>query len=717
MSDRMPPSPPRPPKFPGSGRPESPNWGVWVMVLLIVGVLAFGFFTPESFGLGPRKENLESFEAQYKAGRVVLNDPKAPVEVVLSENGSEGVIHALVYRKEIQPKVEMTPFALTYSMSLPDRDKPLLNELSGYRVVESPYRTEEGKNVSLIPEGAQKLSVPEFNRLALEGRIAGGKDGIILAEDGNQNVLVGQIVTRIWPAATGDASVDKQRFERVEVPFTLEFQGDRVKQLLGPDTKFKRESGSWGGILLNLLPIVLILVILFFMFRAQSGGARGAMSFGKSRARLISPDKNKVTFKDVAGISEAKEEVWELVEFLRNPEKFRDLGATIPRGVLMVGAPGTGKTLLARAIAGESNASFYSISGSDFVEMFVGVGASRVRDMFEQAKRTAPSLIFIDEIDAVGRQRGYGMGGGNDEREQTLNALLVEMDGFENNSNVIVIAATNRADILDPALLRPGRFDRRITVDRPNLAGRLATLQVHTRNIRLAEDVNLDKIAQATAGCVGADLANLVNEAALRAVRKGRKAVNQNDLLAAFETVIAGSEKKGTVITQEEKRIIAYHEVGHALVAAKQKNAQPVSKITIVPHTQGALGYTLHLPEEEKFLMSKEDILAEIRTLLAGRSSEEIVCNTMTSGAANDIERATEMARNLVARFGMCDEFDMMALGTVQSQYLDGGYSMTCAQETYAAADRATIAIIRQCHQDAKQILSENRELLDKIAV
>lgn len=332
MSDRMPPSPPRPPKFPGSGRPESPNWGVWVMVLLIVGVLAFGFFTPESFGLGPRKENLESFEAQYKAGRVVLNDPKAPVEVVLSENGSEGVIHALVYRKEIQPKVEMTPFALTYSMSLPDRDKPLLNELSGYRVVESPYRTEEGKNVSLIPEGAQKLSVPEFNRLALEGRIAGGKDGIILAEDGNQNVLVGQIVTRIWPAATGDASVDKQRFERVEVPFTLEFQGDRVKQLLGPDTKFKRESGSWGGILLNLLPIVLILVILFFMFRAQSGGARGAMSFGKSRARLISPDKNKVTFKDVAGISEAKEEVWELVEFLRNPEKFRDLGATIPRG-------------------------------------------------------------------------------------------------------------------------------------------------------------------------------------------------------------------------------------------------------------------------------------------------------------------------------------------------------------------------------------------------
>ena len=336
--------------------------------------------------------------------------------------------------------------------------------------------------------------------------------------------------------------------------------------------------------------------------------------------------------------------------------------------------------------------------------MFVGVGASRVRDLFKEAAKVAPCIIFIDEIDTIGKTRDSRFGG-NDEREQTLNQLLAELDGFDPSKGVIVLGATNRPEVLDKALLRPGRFDRRITVDRPNLAGRLATLQVHTRNIQLAEDVNLEKIAQATAGCVGADLANLVNEAALRAVRKGRKAVNQNDLLVSFELVIAGSEKKGTVITEQEKRIIAYHEVGHALVAAKQKNAQPVSKITIVPHTQGALGYTLHLPEEEKFLMSREDILAEIRTLLAGRSSEEVVCNTMTSGAANDIERATEMARNLVARFGMCDEFDMVALGTVQSQYLDGGYSMTCAQETYAAADRETIKIIRQCHKEAKEIL------------
>ena len=472
-----------------------------------------------------------------------------------------------------------------------------------------------------------------------------------------------------------------------------------------------------------ILPTVLMvgafMLLMNFITKKSGGmgGIGGIGNVGKANAKVYMEKSTGVTFADVAGQDEAKESLVEIIDFLHNPEKYTAIGAKIPKGALLVGSPGTGKTLLAKAVAGEAKVPFFSISGSDFVEMFVGVGASRVRDLFAEASKVAPCIIFIDEIDTIGKSRDGGRyGGGNDEREQTLNQLLAEMGGFDPSKGVIVLAATNRPEVLDKALLRPGRFDRRITVDRPNLAGRLATLQVHTRNIRLAEDVNLDKIAQATAGCVGADLANLVNEAALRAVRKGRKAVNQNDLLAAFETVIAGSEKKGTVITQEEKRIIAYHEVGHALVAAKQKNAQPVSKITIVPHTQGALGYTLHLPEEEKFLMSKEDILAEIRTLLAGRSSEEIVCNTMTSGAANDIERATEMARNLVARFGMCDEFDMMALGTVQSQYLDGGYSMTCAQETYAAADRATIAIIRQCHQDAKQILSENRELLDKIA-
>ena len=469
-----------------------------------------------------------------------------------------------------------------------------------------------------------------------------------------------------------------------------------------------------------VLPVIVIAALFMLVMRimAKNGGGLGGIgSVGKSNAKVYMEKSTGVTFKDVAGQDEAKESLEEIIDFLHNPQKYTTIGARLPKGALLVGSPGTGKTLLAKAVAGEANVPFFPISGSDFVEMFVGVGASRVRDLFKEAAKVAPCIIFIDEIDTIGKSRDGGrFGGGNDEREQTLNQLLAELDGFDPGKGIIVLGATNRPEVLDKALLRPGRFDRRITVDRPNLAGRLATLQVHTRSIHLAEDVNLEKIAQATAGCVGADLANLVNEAALRAVRLGRSAVNQNDLLAAFETVIAGSEKKGTVITDEEKRIIAYHEVGHALVAAKQKNAQPVSKITIVPHTQGALGYTLHLPEEEKFLMSREDILAEIRTLLAGRSSEEVVCHTMTSGAANDIERATEMARNLVARFGMCEEFDMMALGSVQNQYLDGTYSMSCAQETYAAADRAVIAIIRQCHEDARRMLEENRELLDKIA-
>ena len=487
-----------------------------------------------------------------------------------------------------------------------------------------------------------------------------------------------------------------------------------------PDAPIKQyydaaEAMPWWIDMLPLLLTVLLMGGFWYILMKRSGGGGNPMAFAKLKPKQQDPH-NRVTFDDVAGADEEKEELEEIVQFLKDPGKFNALGARIPKGVLLMGPPGTGKTLLAKAVAGEAGVPFFSISGSDFVEMFVGVGASRVRDLFKEAAKVAPCIIFIDEIDTIGKSRDGSRFGGNDEREQTLNQLLAELDGFDPSKGVIVLGATNRPEVLDKALLRPGRFDRRITVDRPNLAGRLATLQVHTRNIRLAEDVNLEKIAQATAGCVGADLANLVNEAALRAVRKGRRAVNQDDLLVSFELVIAGSEKKGTVITEAEKRIIAYHEVGHALVAAKQKNAQPVSKITIVPHTQGALGYTLHLPEEEKFLMSREDILTEIRTLLAGRSSEEVVCNTMTSGAANDIERATEMARNLVARFGMCDEFDMMALGSVQSQYLDGGYSMTCAQETYAAADRETIKILRQCHEEAKQILRENRELLDKIA-
>ena len=468
-----------------------------------------------------------------------------------------------------------------------------------------------------------------------------------------------------------------------------------------------------------ILPMVLLIgaFMLFMNLMAKRGGGIGGIgSVGKSNAKVYMEKTTGVTFNDVAGQDEAKESLVEIIDFLHNPGKYTAIGAKLPKGALLVGSPGTGKTLLAKAVAGEAGVPFFSISGSGFVEMFVGVGASRVRDLFQEAAKVAPCIIFIDEIDAIGKTRDSRFGGGNDEREQTLNQLLAEMDGFDPSKGIIVLAATNRPEVLDKALLRPGRFDRRITVDKPNLAGRLATLQVHTRKIRLAEDVDLNKIAQATAGCVGADLANTVNEAALRAVRHGRHAVNQEDLLSSFETVIAGAEKKGTVITEQEKKIIAYHEVGHALTAAKQKNAQPVTKITIVPHTEGALGYTLHLPEEEKFLMSRDDILTEIRTLLAGRCAEELVFNTQTSGAANDIERATTLARNLVARFGMSEKFGMMALGSVDSQYLEGGYSMNCAQETFALADKEVVALLQRCHDEARALLEENREMLDKIA-
>ncbi len=465
-----------------------------------------------------------------------------------------------------------------------------------------------------------------------------------------------------------------------------------------------------------VLPTLLMMGLLFLLFRgmgSRMGGGLGGV--GKSNAKVYMERSTGVTFRDVAGQDEAKESLVEIIDFLHNPAKYTAIGAKLPKGALLVGSPGTGKTLLAKAVAGEAGVPFFSISGSDFVEMFVGVGASRVRDLFKEAAKVAPCIIFIDEIDTIGKSRDNRMGG-NDEREQTLNQLLAELDGFDPTKGVIVLAATNRPEVLDKALLRPGRFDRRITVDRPNLAGRLATLQVHTRNIRLAEDVDLNKIAQATAGCVGADLANLVNEAALRAVRLGRQAVNQNDLLASFEVVIAGTEKKGTVLTENEKRMIAYHEVGHALVAAKQKNAQPVSKITIVPHTQGALGYTMQLPEEEKFLMTEADLLTEIRTLLAGRSAEEIVFSSKSSGAANDIERATELARKMVTLFGMSEKYGMMALATIQSQYLDGGYGLTCAQDTAAEVDEEVRRIIDTCHQDALSILNENREMLDAVA-
>ena len=464
-----------------------------------------------------------------------------------------------------------------------------------------------------------------------------------------------------------------------------------------------------------VLPMVVMVALFSFLFRNMAGKMGGGLgNLGKSNAKVYVEKKTGVTFKDVAGQDEAKESLVEIIDFLHNPQKYTEIGAKLPKGALLVGPPGTGKTLLAKAVAGEANVPFFSISGSDFVEMFVGMGAARVRDLFKEANKMAPCIVFIDEIDTIGKSRDNRMGG-NDEREQTLNQLLAEMDGFDPTKGVILLAATNRPEVLDQALLRPGRFDRRITVDRPNLAGRLATLQVHTRNIRLAEDVDLKKVALATAGAVGADLANLVNEAALRAVRLGRKAVNQQDLLTAFELVIAGAEKKGSVLSEFEKKLVAYHEVGHAMVAYKQKHAEPVSKITIVPHTQGALGYTLHLPEEDKHLHTKDELLAQITVSMGGRVAEELVMHTMTNGAAQDIQDATSIARNMVAMFGMSDQFGMMALASRRNQYLDGGYGLDCADNTAASMDQAVHGIIDSCYRKATEILSQSREDMDKV--
>ena len=467
----------------------------------------------------------------------------------------------------------------------------------------------------------------------------------------------------------------------------------------------------------TLLPILLLVGAMMFLFRGVGGkgGMGGLGGVGKANAKVYVEKKTGVTFRDVAGQDEAKESLQEIIDILHNPGKYTEIGAKLPKGALLVGPPGTGKTLLAKAVAGEAGVPFFSISGSDFVEMFVGVGASRVRDLFKEASKMAPCIIFIDEIDTIGKSRDNRMGG-NDEREQTLNQLLAELDGFDPGKGVIVLGATNRPEVLDKALLRPGRFDRRITIDRPNLAGRLATLQVHTRNIRLSEDVDLKKIALATAGTVGADLANLVNEAALRAVRHGRRMVTQEDLLASFEFVIAGSEKKNSVLTQFERKLVAYHEVGHAMVAYKQKNAEPVQKITIVPHTEGSLGYTLLMPEEDKTtLRTKEELMAKISVSMGGRAAEQVVMDTMTNGASQDIQEATNIARNMVAMFGMSEEFGMMALGSVRNQYLDGGYGLDCAQDTAAVMDKAVKAILDVCYEDAVKVIQENLEDMHKV--
>lgn len=464
-----------------------------------------------------------------------------------------------------------------------------------------------------------------------------------------------------------------------------------------------------------VLPVLLIWA-LFGLFMRKMGGGGGMMGVGKSKAKVYIEKETGVTFQDVAGQEEAKETLQEMVDFLHSPGRYTKIGAKLPKGALLVGPPGTGKTLLAKAIAGEAHVPFFSLSGSDFVEMFVGVGASRVRDLFEEAKKHAPCIVFIDEIDAIGKSRDSRYGGGNDEREQTLNQLLAEMDGFESNKAIIVLAATNRPEVLDQALLRPGRFDRRVIVDRPDLKGRVDILKVHAKNVKLDETVNLDEIALATSGAVGSDLANMINEAAILAVKNGRVAVSQKDLFEAVEVVLVGKEKKDRIMNKEERRIVSYHEVGHALVSALQKDAEPVQKITIVPRTMGALGYVMQVPEEEKFLNTKKEIDAMLVGLLAGRAAEEIVFDTVTTGASNDIEKATRIARAMVTQYGMSEKFGLMGLETRESEYLSGRTVMNCSDRTAADVDKEVMEILRRSYEEAKRLLSENREVMDKIA-
>ncbi|MBQ6105247.1 MAG: ATP-dependent zinc metalloprotease FtsH [Lachnospiraceae bacterium] len=498
---------------------------------------------------------------------------------------------------------------------------------------------------------------------------------------------------------------------------------DLPDYLLEHNIKFKRKIVDKSTTLIDfliayILPFALIYLMMWAVFRAisKNGGIGGVGGVGKSRAKMYVENETGVTFKDVAGQEEAKDSVMELVDFLHDPAKYTRIGAKLPKGALLVGPPGTGKTLLAKAVAGEAHVPFFSLSGSDFVEMFVGVGASRVRDLFKQAQSAAPCIIFIDEIDAIGKSRDSRYGGGNDEREQTLNQLLAEMDGFDTSKGIVILAATNRPEVLDKALLRPGRFDRRIIVDKPDLKGRLAVLKVHAKNVLMHDSVNLEEIALATSGAVGSDLANIINEAAILAVKEGRTVVKQSDLMESVEVVFAGKEKKDRILGPEEKKIVAFHEVGHALIACLEKNAEPVQKITIVPRTMGALGYTMQVPEEEKYLESKEEILTMIRTFCGGRAAEEITFGSITTGASNDIERATKLARQMITLYGMSDEFGMVALESIESQYLDGRSVLNCSDETAAKVDEAVRRVMKESYEKAKQMLSENREILEKAA-
>jgi len=791
--------PPVPP--PAQGRT---NWGLWILIAVITGILALAFMSDDGFGGSTKKLTLEEFENDCKAGRIILNDQSKFPVVVTTNNGSTKA-SVTAYRLKQNPPTELGTFIVPYvdSESMKDllnqagitnnarlsslhKNQDTVEAVTEKTVVanvqqnaeqeEKTQETSTEKETATPPDEAQQkaaeqaktaqddtapaeidetpelrqkhvqvviqrryqlnkpdvITATEFEKLLKEGLILYPKDSsrfsteahpvsifnpfIVTVPMDDSRFVIGQYIKKA-PVT----NVDPKNTEPVLVNFSTTFQGDKVNELLDNKFTHKIESNTWEAILINCLPVIIIIFIIIFFFRAQSGGPGGAMKFARSRARLLDPASNNITFKDVAGISEAKEELWEIVEFLRNPKKFRNLGGTIPKGVLMVGPPGTGKTLLAKAIAGEADVPFYTISGSDFVEMFVGVGASRVRDMFAEAKKNSPCLIFIDEIDAVGRHRGHGVGGGHDEREQTLNAMLVEMDGFTPNENVIVIAATNRVDVLDPALLRPGRFDRQVMVHLPDAAGREQILRVHVRKVKLDPSVNLSPIARATTGFSGAELANLVNEAALIAARKNQSTVMQADLEEAREKVRWGRERRSLEITDKEKYNTAVHEAGHALCLLKTDLSKtlPLHKVTIIPRGP-ALGVTMMLPDEDKHSEYKSELLDYIVMAMGGRCAEQVVFGDVSGGARGDIQQATAIARKMVCVYGMSDKLGPIEYGTNHSEvFLARDISQTTrnySERTAQIIDEEIQRIVTENYQRAINILTENKDKLILVA-
>lgn len=729
MSDEKTPIPPR------QNRPEeggSFNWGFALLITLIVLVLGFSFFGKGFSPFSSQELTLREFEDAYKKGLVILDDAKnAPLKVLISDGSNEAVITGTMIDdktdKSTGIKSSVYPFVTEFNTAvLTDKLKERLLAL-GTKVESrpTPLTLEEGDaktgidpSVVLVAGDAKNLSLEEMDKLIGQGAIAASAaTPLTLYVSENKAILTGSVTERVWPKITDKAGAPRINFE---VPFNAGFERAKVYDLLNGAADFTTKPDSFLRIFFQLLPFLLVLTILFIMFRSQVRSAgKSAMNFGKSRAKMLDSNRlKKVTFKDVAGVTEAKEEVWEIVDFLREPQKFQALGGTIPKGILMVGPPGTGKTLIARAIAGEADVPFFSISGSDFVEMFVGVGASRVRDMFEQAKRNAPCLIFIDEIDAVGRHRGHGVGGGHDEREQTLNALLVEMDGFEGNESVIVIAATNRPDVLDPALLRPGRFDRQVRVSLPDVKGREEILKVHARKVKMAEDIDLSVIARGTAGFSGAKLANLINEAALLAVRRGKSEVTQSELEESRDKVGWGKERRSMAISEKEKRVTAYHEAGHAICLVKCEHTEPLHKVTIIPRGP-SLGSTMWLPTEDKFTGRYSEFIDQIVVAMGGRCAEEIVFGDITSGASGDIQMATQIARSMVCEYGMSKELGLVKYGEESGEVFlarDLGHSKNYSEATAQLIDREIRRITDDGYRHATQILTENRDKLELLA-